>query len=225
MDKKIFIMSDLYGHQHRTLQHAFDTKKLANAVQSNIVSSELADEHQGFISSRDMFFLSTLDHRGYPTCSYKGGSPGFVKVLDRQTLAFPSYDGNGMFLSMGNITAHPQIGMLFIDFETPHRVRVHGTAGAETNSALLSQFPGADMIVTVKVTEVFINCTRYIHKYQRVESSHYVPQDNCPTPLAQWKRIDNLQDSLPERDKHIATALGGTITTEQYVEMVIHGKA
>ena len=225
MDKKIIIMSDLYGQQHRTLQHAFDTEKLADAVQSNIVSTELADEHQGFIASRDMFFLSTLDHRGYPTCSYKGGSPGFVKILDSQTLAFPSYDGNGMFLSMGNITTHPQIGMLFIDFETPHRVRVHGTAITETSSALLSQFPGADMIVTVKITEVFINCTRYIHKYQRVESSNYVPQANCSTPFAQWKRIDNLQDSLPERDKHIATTLGGTITTEQYVEMVIQGKA
>jgi predicted pyridoxine 5'-phosphate oxidase superfamily flavin-nucleotide-binding protein len=219
------MMNDLYGNQHKALQKAFDTERLADAVSANIVSDELADEHKGFIESRDMFFLTTVDHRGYPTCSYKGGHIGFVKALDNKTLAFPSYDGNGMFLSMGNITANPKIGMLFIDFETPHRVRVHGTATADKNSSLLSEFPGAEIIVTISITEVFINCSRYIHKYQRVASSNYVPKKDCAAPFAQWKRIDNLQDSLPERDKHIAEELGGTITTEQYVEMVMQGKA
>lgn len=218
-------MNNLYGSQHRTLQKVFDTEKLADAVASNIVVPELAPEHTGFIESRDMFFLTTIDHRGYPTCSYKGGSVGFVKALDATTLVFPSYDGNGMFLSMANITTNPKIGMLFIDFETPHRVRVHGTATVNTESPLLSEFPGAELIVTVKITEVFINCTRYIHKYQRVASSHYVPKHDCTVPLAQWKRIDNLQESLPERDKHIAEALGGTITTEEYIAMIIKGEA
>lgn len=223
-------MNYLYGSQHKALQKRFDTERLAEAVNANIVSDELADEHIGFIESRDMFFLTTVDHRGYPTCSYKGGHIGFVKTLDNKTLAFPSYDGNGMFLSMGNITANPKVGMLFIDFETPHRVRIHGTAVVDTavldkHSALLNEFPGAEIIVTVNLTEVFINCTRYIHKYQRIASSSYVPKKDCAAPLAQWKRIDNLQDSLPDRDKHIAEKLGGTITTEQYVEMVMQGKA
>lgn len=218
-------MSNLYGDQHRSMQKIFDTEKLANAVAANIVVEELAPEHKGFIESRDMFFLTTIDHRGYPTCSYKGGSAGFVKALDDKTLAFPSYDGNGMFLSMANITINPKVGMLFIDFETPHRVRVHGTAKADVNSPLLSEFPGAEIIVTVSITEVFINCTRYIHKYQRVASSNYVPKRDCNAPLAQWKRIDNLQESLPQRDKHIAEALGGTITTEEYIEMVVKGQA
>ena len=218
-------MTDLYGKQHSAWQEVFDTERLANAVKSNIVSAEIADEHKGFIESRDMFFLSSVDHRGYPTCTYKGGNPGFVKVLDSKTLVFPSYDGNGMFLSMGNITANPKIGMLFIDFETPHRVRIHGTATVDMHSPLLSQFPGAELIVIVNITEIFINCTRYIHKYQRLKPSPYVPQKNCKAPLAQWKRIDNLQNALPERDKHIAEALGGTITSEEYVEMVIKGEA
>lgn len=218
-------MSDLYGSQHRSMQKIFDTEKLADAVASHIVVDELAPEHKGFIESRDMFFLTTIDHRGYPTCSHKGGSVGFVKALDDKTLAFPSYDGNGMFLSMANITTNPKIGMLFIDFETPHRVRVHGTATAEVNSPLLKDFPGAEIIVTVKITEVFINCPRYIHKYQRIASSNYVPKADCNAPFAQWKRIDTLQESLPERDQHIAEKLGGTITTEQYVEMVVKGEA
>ncbi|MES2636723.1 MAG: pyridoxamine 5'-phosphate oxidase family protein [Pseudomonadota bacterium] len=218
-------MSDFYGKQHVALQKTFETEKLANAVKSSIVVTELADEHKGFIESRDFFFLSTVDHRGYPTCSHKGGSVGFVKALNSQTLIFPSYDGNGMFLSMGNMSANPKIGMLFIDFETPHRVRVHGEAKVDVNSAFLNEFPGAEIIVSVHITEAFVNCPRYIHKYQRVAASKYVPQKDCTAPLAQWKRIDNLQESLPERDKHLAQTLGGTITTEEYVELLMQGKA
>ncbi len=218
-------MAEFYGKQHRAFQQLFDVEKMADAVKSSIVVAELAVEHIGFIESRDFFFLTTIDHRGYPTCSYKGGSVGFVKALDNKTLVFPSYDGNGMFLSMGNITANPKIGMLLIDFETPHRVRAHGEAKVEQNSPLLREFPGAELIVTVTITEAFVNCPRYIHQYQRVSTSKYVPQKDCPAPLPQWKRIDELQDSLSERDKHIAETLGGTLTTEEYVDLLVQGKA
>lgn len=217
-------MSEIYGAQHRALQASFDTEKMAERVGELIVVSEIAPEHAGFIESRDMFFLTTVDHRGYPTCSYKGGNPGFVKVVDSKTLVFPSFDGNGMFLSMGNITTNPKIGMLFIDFENPHRVRVHGTASIDRKDLLLKEFVGAELVVRVTITEIFINCPRYIHRYQRVDSSKYVPQADCPTPLAQWKRIDALQDALPERDKDVAEKLGGTITPEEYGALVMKGE-
>jgi predicted pyridoxine 5'-phosphate oxidase superfamily flavin-nucleotide-binding protein len=218
-------MHQLYGQQHQALQQQFETEKLAGAVAAHIVVPELAPEHIGFIESRDMFFLTTIDHRGYPTCSYKGGNPGFVKSPDNKHLIFPSYDGNGMFLSMGNITLNAKIGMLFIDFETPHRVRVHGDAKVDTDSPYLEHFPGAELIVSVTISEVFVNCPRYIHRYQRVQSSPYVPQAACAAPFAQWKRIDTLQEALPPRDQHVADTVGGTITTEQYIALVMQGKA
>jgi len=218
-------MNDIYGNQHRALQDAFDTRRLADSVSQIIVQSEIADEHKSFIETRDMFFLTTIDHRGYPTCSYKGGTPGFVKVLDNKTLAFPSYDGNGMFLSMGNITANGKVGLLFIDFETPHRIRVHGTATVDSDDPLLGGFQGAEMVVRITITEIFVNCPRYIHKYQRVQTSRYAPQNGLPTPPPQWKRIDALQDSLPKRDKGIAEALGGTITPEEYGVLLKKGEA
>lgn len=214
-------MSDIYGNQHLALQDAFDTRSLADSVGQIIVQSDIADEHKGFIETRDMFFLTTIDHRGYPTCSYKGGTPGFVKVVDNKTLAFPSYDGNGMFLSMGDITANDKVGLLFTDFETPHRVRIHGTATVDSNDPLLGDFQGAEMIVRVTIIEIFVNCPRYIHKYQRVQTSRYAPRDGLSTPPPQWKRIDALQDALPERDKGIAEALGGTITPEEYGTLLI----
>jgi predicted pyridoxine 5'-phosphate oxidase superfamily flavin-nucleotide-binding protein len=210
------MMSTIYGEQHRAIQQAFDSESLADRLSELIVASEIAEEHKRFIESRDLFFLSTVDHRGYPTCSYKGGDAGFVKVLDARTLAFPSYDGNGMFLSMGNIAANDKIGMLFIDFETPHRVRVHGTASLSRDDRSLGAFHGAELVVRVSITEIFVNCPRYIHRYQRLDTSRYVPQAGCPTPPPQWKRIDAIQDALPERDKAIAETLGGVITPEEY---------
>jgi predicted pyridoxine 5'-phosphate oxidase superfamily flavin-nucleotide-binding protein len=217
-------MSEFYGRQHRILQDMFLTHELAKRVQQNIVVNEFGDEHKAFIEERDMFFLTTIDHRGYPTCSYKGGHPGFVKVLDKTTLIFPSYDGNGMFLSMGNLSANNKIGMLFINFETPHRVRVHGEAEIVRENALLESFPAAELVVRVKLTEVFVNCPRYIHPYKRAGFSKYVPQQGTPPRLPAWKRISGLTDVLPERDREVAEVLG-TITPEEYAELVRRGEA
>jgi uncharacterized protein len=216
-------MDEFYGSQHKVLQQMFSTEELAKRVQENIVVPEFAAEHKAFIEQRDMFLLTTIDHRGYPTCSYKGGSPGFVKVLDSKTLAFPSYDGNGMFLSMGNLSTNSKIGMLFIDFETPHRIRVHGDAEIASDKALLERFPGSDLVVRVKLAEVFVNCPRYIHPYKRLGTSRYVPQQG-PVPLPAWKRIAGLQDALPEQDKQAVAALG-SITPEEYAELVRRGQA
>lgn len=218
-------MREIYSKQHRAIQEAFETKNLADRLRESIVASEITDEHKNFIESRDMFFLSTVDHRGYPTCSYKGGKPGFVQVVDSKTLAFPSFNGNGMFLSMGNITAHNKVGLLFIDFETPHRIRVHGNATVSRSASLLKDFHGAELVVRVTIIEIFVNCPRYIHRYKRIDTSKYVPQAERPAPLPQWKRIDAIQDALPERDKAVAKALGGVITPEEYEAMVKKGEA
>jgi predicted pyridoxine 5'-phosphate oxidase superfamily flavin-nucleotide-binding protein len=213
-------MSEIYNEQHRALQQKFDTTRLADRLDQMVARPQMSDDQKAFIESRDMFFLTSVDHRGYPTCSYKGGAPGFVRVVDSKTIVFPSYNGNGMFLSMGNINTSHKVGMLFIDFETPHRVRVHGFATIAHNDPLLAEFVGAELLVRVAVTEAFINCPRYIHKYQRV-TSKYAPQAGCAAPPApQWKRIDAIQDALPEREKDVAKQLGGTITLEEYGALI-----
>lgn len=218
-------MSELYGEQHRALQQEFDSQQLADRVGEAILSDCVTDQHRAFIESRDFFFLSTVDHRGFPTCSYKGGATGFVKILDDKTLAFPSLDGNGMYLSMGNIDANRKVGMLFIDFETPHRVRVHGTAALSRDPADLALFDEAELVVRVTVEEMFQNCPRYIHRHQRVEQSRYVPQSGCETPMPVWKRIDALQDVITDEEKRKVEAEGGMITMEQYEALLKAGKA
>ena len=217
-------MESFYSTEQQQLQEQFETHQLAERLQQLIVESQISEQHQPFIESRDFFFLTTIDHRGYPTCSYKGGHPGFVKVLDPQTLAFPSYDGNGMFLSLGNIKGNAKFGLLFIDFENPHRVRVHGDASMMENDPLISEFPGAELVVRIKVSEIFINCPRYIHPMQQQQPSKYVPQANQTAPGAQWKRLDLVQDVLPARDQETAQLLGGIITIEEYGALVMKGE-
>jgi predicted pyridoxine 5'-phosphate oxidase superfamily flavin-nucleotide-binding protein len=218
-------MSDFYTHQQRSLQDRLETRGLADLLADKIVHSEVPEQHKQFIESRDMFFLATVDESGQPSCSYKGGEPGFVRVVDPRTLAFPSYDGNGMFLSLGNIRAHPQIGMLFIDLEHPHRLRVQGKASIGEHDPLLQEYAGADLMVRVAVTAVFVNCPRYVHRFQRVAPSRYVPQQGCETPFAEWKRIDLVQPVLPPRDQGKAERAGGIISEQDYSEKLARGQA
>ncbi len=137
---------------------------------------------------------------GHPNCSYKGGDPGFVRVPDEHTLVFPNYDGNGMYLSMGNVAATAQVGLLFIDFENQKRLRVNGSATIEPASAVEPAFPEAQFVVRVAVRQVFPNCPRYIHKLQLVERSKFVPREAVPTPVPGWKRMDWACDVLPAGD-------------------------
>jgi len=164
------------------------------------VHDHLDEDDAAFITARDMFFLATVDPQGRPNCSYKGGDPGFVRVVDDRTLAFPNYDGNGMYLSMGNALATGEVGMLFIDFEKRHRMRVNGVASVIEDDQLMAAYPYAQFIVRVAVRQVFPNCPRYIHRYQLVERSKFVPRKTGPPPVPDWKRADWACDVLPEGD-------------------------
>ena len=217
-------MSDLYTPQQRDLQDRFDTRRIADLIAGGIVHREMTAQDRGFIDSRDMFFLSTVDAAGRPTVSYKGGAPGFVRAVDERTLAFPVYDGNGMFLSMGNIAATAQVGLLFIDFETPHRLRVQGVAGIAEADPLLAEFPEALFMVRVAVTEIFVNCPRYVHRKAAVAPSAYVPQAGRATPVPGWKRIDLVQPALPARDQGKAEAAGGLLSLPDYEAAVARGE-
>jgi uncharacterized protein len=215
-------MSRLYGPIHRSLQDRFDTRRLADNVETRVVLTEIPPEHKEFIESRDMFFLSTIDHQGRPTVSYKGGDPGFVRVLDSKTVAFPCYDGNGMFYSMGNLLGNRQVGMLFVNFEKPHRLRLQGNAIVDDNDPLLQEYSEAQLVVRVTVTEIFRNCPRYVHRYKRIQASEFVPRSTRDTPLAPWKRVDDIQTSLPAKDRARVEREGSLISRAEYEKYMIN---
>ncbi len=193
-------MSDLYHAHHRQLQEQFDTVRLADRLKRDIVQDHITDEDKAFIESLDMFFLATVDERGRANCSYKGGEQGFVRVVDERTIAFPNYDGNGMYLSMGNIAQSAEVGLLFIDFEQQSRMRLNGRAAINPNDELLRRYPEAQFVVRVTVRELFPNCPRYIHQMQRIARSRFVPKAGGKTPVPRWKAGDWVSDVLPEND-------------------------
>lgn len=215
-------MSRLYGPQHREFQDRFDSRRMADRIEQIAVKTEIDDMAKAFIESRDMFFLATVDHNGRPTVSYKGGDPGFVKVLDPTTVAFPNYDGNGMYYSMGNIRAHPEIGMLFIAFDKPFRLRLQGRAEIVTDGPERDLFNEADLAVRVAVSEIWMNCPRYVHRYEKVQASRYVPHAGKDTPLCEWKRIEGLEDVLRPAELE-AVAAAGQISEEEWIGRVLSG--
>ena len=193
-------MSDLFHKGNRRIQDQFNSRKLADRVNEIFVRDELSDDNRDFIQAQDMFFISTVDDLGRPTVSYKGGNVGFLKVIDKKTIAFPNYDGNGMFLTVGNMLEHHHVGLLFIDFLNSSRLRVHGSATIDNEDPLLSEYLGAQQIIRIKVRNVFPNCPRYIHSYEKIGTSKYVPQEDCVTPEPEWKSLDDVKDVLPENN-------------------------
>ena len=192
--------SPAYHPGMRKLQERFDTLRLADRLEEKLAHRDFSDEDRAFIESRALFFLATADGEGRPDCSFKGGTPGFVRVTGEAELAFPSYDGNGMFRSPGNVLVNPAVALLFIDFERPRRLRVNGRASVAGNDPLLASFAGAQLVVRVRAERIFPNCPRYIHRMTTVEPSPYVPREGYTPPVPKWKRFDEFVDVLPRDD-------------------------
>jgi len=194
-------VDNMYHDGMRRLQDIRETRQIADRLTEVTVRTAFTKDDRNFIHGCAMFFIATADADGHPDCSYKGGLPGFVRVLDEHTLAIPDYDGNGMYRTWGNVLANPNVGLLFLDFEKPNRIRVNGTARIEQDDPLLAACPGAVFIVRVTATKIFPNCPRYIHKMQLVEHSVYAPRSDYTPPVPAWKTFDSFRDALPARDR------------------------
>ena len=185
----------------RQLQDRYDTRRLADRLDERLGRNAFTAEDRTFIESRSMFFLATADAQGHPDCSYKGGDPGFVRITADNELAFPSYDGNGMFRSLGNVLINAAVGLLFIDFESPKRLRVNGRATIAEDDELVADFVGAQLVVRVRAERIFPNCPRYVHRVAAGEPSPYVPRAGSTPPVPKWKSMAMFADVLPAEDK------------------------
>jgi predicted pyridoxine 5'-phosphate oxidase superfamily flavin-nucleotide-binding protein len=218
-------MPKQYTDTQLALQREFESEALAARLASSIVRTEFTDSDAAFITAQDMFFLATVDDSGQPTCSYKGGEPGFVRVVSSQTLRFPLYDGNGMFLSAGNVQATSKVGLLFISFEVPHRLRIDGMASLSRTNEDLAEYPGALLVASIAATAIYVNCPRYIHRHRRVAPSKYVPKPGKPQPLPQWKRLELFTDVLSSEESERVREAGGTLPLESYRALLAKGEA
>jgi len=192
--------SIMYHDGNRQLQDAFDSRRIADRLEQKLTRTQFTADDKAFIEGVIYFFLATADREGRPDCSFKGGAPGFVRVTAADELAFPDYDGNGMFKSLGNAQVNANVGLLFIDLhEKPRRLRVNGTARISRDDPLLAQTVGAQLIVRVKARAIFPNCPRYIPKLQLVEPSQYVPRPGRQPVEPAWKGFADFKDYVHPR--------------------------
>ncbi|KEO81089.1 pyridoxamine 5'-phosphate oxidase family protein [Tumebacillus flagellatus] len=146
------------------LRRQFGTEEQAAKLTERLVSSQISVLFRMYIEGSEFFFLATANRAGECDCSFRGGGPGVVRVLDPRTLVFPDYPGNGLYQSLGNLVENPHLGLLFLDFEKGQRLRVNGTARLSTEPEDLQLFPGALSVVFVTVSEVYTNCSKRIPK-------------------------------------------------------------
>ena len=190
----------MYHEGNRELQDAFGSRALADRLAERLRRDRFTDEDAAFIGAQGFFFLATADAEGRPDCSFKGGPPGFARVVAPDLLVFPDYDGNGMFKSLGNLKANPHLGLLFIAMgEAPKRLRVNGTAQVVRDDPAMAAIPGAQLLVKVTPTDIFPNCPRYIPTTAQLEASPYLPQAEAAPVEPKWKSFGDFADVVPPR--------------------------
>jgi len=192
--------SIMYHDGNRRLQDQFDSRRISDRLEEKLTRTQFTSDDKAFIESLPYFFLATSDAGGRPDCSYKGGMPGFVRVVGPSELAFPDYDGNGMFKSLGNMLVNSSVGMLFIAMHgKPRRLRVNGEASVSDRDPLLAQTVGAQLIVRVAARAIFPNCPRYVPSMQLVEPSIFAPRVGCEAPDPAWKNFEDFKDYVHPR--------------------------
>jgi predicted pyridoxine 5'-phosphate oxidase superfamily flavin-nucleotide-binding protein len=202
--------SVLYHDGNRRLQDAFDSRRISDRLEEKLCRRAFTPDDKAFIESVIYFFLATADAEGRPDCSFKGGPAGFVRVTGPSELAFPDYDGNGMFKSLGNLTVNPGVGLLFIDMHgRTRRLRVNGTARVLRSDPLLAETVGAQLIVRVEARAIFPNCPRYIPKLQLQAESDYAPRPGCDPIEPAWKTFPDLKDAVHPRQPTARGRAGG----------------
>ena len=190
----------MYHSGNRELQTMFGSTALADRLVEKLHRTRFNDADRAFIDSVPFFFLASADDHGRPDCSFKGGAPGFVRVVAEDLLVFPDYDGNGMFKSLGNIRVNPHVGLLFMGMgATPRRLRVNGEASVVFNDPLQSAFEGAQALVRVVPRDIFPNCPRYIPNAETGEPSAYVPCAGEPRKEPAWKSFEDFREVVPPR--------------------------
>ncbi|HEY0435169.1 MAG TPA: pyridoxamine 5'-phosphate oxidase family protein [Phenylobacterium sp.] len=190
----------MYHEGNRALQDAFGSRALADRLEARLRRERFNDDDRAFVESLGFFFLATADAGGQPDCSFKGGPPGFVRILSPDLLVWPDYDGNGMFKSLGNLRANPSVGLLFLQMgEAPRRLRVNGRAEVVDDDPLMAAIPGAQLLVKVTPVDIFPNCPRYVPNMQLVEPSAYLPEPAAPPLEPKWKTFEMFADVVPPR--------------------------
>ncbi len=188
---------DFFTPAMRALQDRHDGRRLADRLNERRVHDAFLDADIAQIAAARFFFLATAAD-GFVDCSFKGGDPGFVRVVGPSTLEWDDLDGNSMYRSLGNIASGGNVGLLFVPFDgTGLRLRINGRAEVIDDASADGRAIGARALVRVTATHIYPNCPRYIPRMAMDAVSPYVPRAGVETPVPEWKTRDYIVGVLP----------------------------
>jgi hypothetical protein len=186
----------MFHEGHRELQDRYGGRPVADKIEANRKHFVFTDEDKALIESVPFLFLATT-HGDAVDCSMKGGMPGFCRVTAPDEIAWPDYDGNRMYRSLGNIHMNAKVGILFVKFDAvTTRIRLTGEARIDEDPASIADLPGAKRLVRVKVDYIYYNCPRNVPKMTYEEPSIYSPREDYTPPEPDWKSRDYIKPLL-----------------------------
>ncbi|WP_253712328.1 pyridoxamine 5'-phosphate oxidase family protein [Bradyrhizobium sp. WD16] len=180
------------------LQDAADGRRLADFLATEVRHSEFSEKDIAQIEAANFFFIAS-SYRDQPDCSFKGGDPGFVRIVGPNALEFPDYDGNLMYRTLGNVAMNPRVGLLFMNFDpTAYRIRINGVASIHRDEASLARHHGACAVVHITCHDIYPNCPRYVPGLTAGEPSAYVPRRGTVPPRPEWQALPAVAPLLPK---------------------------
>ena len=191
-----------YHDGMRELQDRYEGREVPDRLAEHRMRRAFNDVDRELIETAPFFFLATSSEESGDS-SFKGGDSGFVRITGENTLAWPDYDGNRMYRSLGNIMRNPRVGLLFIRFDGvlangAARMRINGKAEIDETPEALAGLPGAKRLIRVTAEHIFSNCPRYIPKLAQQEPSVYTPREGYEPPDPAWKSMDFMKGAFDE---------------------------
>jgi PPOX class probable FMN-dependent enzyme len=187
-----------------------------SAMIQKAVTRKLVDFHRAYLRVASFFCLATGGDRGLDVTP-RGGAPGFVHVLDDQTVAFADWPGNNRIESMRNLVRDNRVGMLFLFSGLDIFLRINGRAKISTAPALLADLaegkrpPKTAIVVTVD--EVLFHCGKAINRARLWDAAARIDRGALPSVGTMIIGLAELKDVSPEAlDAHYEEA----VKTELY---------
>jgi len=175
--------------------------------------TEIDDKLAGFLANANSFYLSTATKDGQPYIQHRGGPKGFIKILDKNTIAFTDYAGNRQYLTQGNLTENPKAHIFIMDYAQRRRVKIWGEARVVEDDPALTQAlmpklyrARAEQVIVFKIAAWDTNCPQHIpQKFDAADVAAAMAEASAAIK-ARDARIAELEAELAKSKGEVAPA-------------------
>jgi uncharacterized protein len=175
----------------KQLQQRYGSRSSYARMEQQRYQDGLTEQEAAFIADRDSFYLATIGANGYPYIQHRGGPRGFLKVIDKNRLGFVDFTGNKQYISVGNLTTHPQVSLILVDYPRRTRLKIYGRA---------------TVVELVDQPELFreLDPADYPHRPERMIVLEIDSYDwNCPQHITPRYTVEEIASALAEQTEYL----------------------